>query len=130
MFSGKISSFSKKSELKIGESATFSACVNSSNNHGASSVHENASQHLKIVEKITTLNGKVSTNIQGHSNGASLENHHKNKTILAATMSLIIFYEGFKHYLGIPNNLLGCICFQEMSFLMILLVFITYSLSL
>ncbi|KAL2493009.1 Two-component response regulator-like APRR1 [Abeliophyllum distichum] len=75
---GTISSFPKKGELKIGESSAFFTYVKSSipksNNQGASSVRENSPQHLKIVEKLT-LNGQVSTNIQGHNNRASPENH-------------------------------------------------------
>ncbi|CAA2970690.1 two-component response regulator-like APRR1 [Olea europaea subsp. europaea] len=76
---GKISPFQKKSELKIGESSAFFTYIKSSmprsNNQGDASVRENVPQNLRIKEKLTTMNGQVGADIQGHDNRDSVENH-------------------------------------------------------
>ncbi|PIN27009.1 hypothetical protein CDL12_00227 [Handroanthus impetiginosus] len=73
----QISSFPKKSELKIGESSAFftyvKSSVSKSNNQGSSSFHENTLQHLSIVEN--PLPSEVGSNAQGQDSTGTLENH-------------------------------------------------------
>ncbi|KAL2539471.1 Two-component response regulator-like APRR1 [Abeliophyllum distichum] len=74
---GKISSFPKKSELKIGESSAFFTYIKSSmpksNNQGDAFVREMVPQNLRIKEKLTTMNGQVGADSQRHDNRDSLE---------------------------------------------------------
>ncbi|PIN23833.1 hypothetical protein CDL12_03435 [Handroanthus impetiginosus] len=72
----QISSFPKKSELKIAESSAFfiyvKSSVSKSNNQGSSSFHENTLQHLSIVEN--PLPSEVGSNVQGQDSTGTLEN--------------------------------------------------------
>ncbi|KAH6824382.1 hypothetical protein C2S53_018822 [Perilla frutescens var. hirtella] len=73
---GQILPFSKKSELKIGESSAFFTYVKSSTSksiiQGSSSVPENTPQLVNFVEN-HILNGDVGSNIQGEKTQETLE---------------------------------------------------------
>ncbi|KAL0364704.1 UNVERIFIED_CONTAM: Two-component response regulator-like APRR1 [Sesamum angustifolium] len=75
---GQISSFPKKSQLKIGESSAFFTYVKSStsqsNDQGYSPVHENTPLHVRMMENPIS-SGQVGPNIQGEDSRKTLENH-------------------------------------------------------
>ncbi|XP_011087265.1 two-component response regulator-like APRR1 [Sesamum indicum] len=77
-WTGQISSFPKKSQLKIGESSAFFTYVKSStsqsNDQGCSPVHENTPLHVRMMEN-PILSGQVGPNIQGEDSRNTLENH-------------------------------------------------------
>ncbi|KAK4362253.1 hypothetical protein RND71_017494 [Anisodus tanguticus] len=76
---GQISSFPKKSELKIGESSAFFTYVKSgmprSNDQGTNSIHENASHQSRMEEKANAALGHLEIETQMQVNGDAVENH-------------------------------------------------------
>ncbi|KAL0421927.1 UNVERIFIED_CONTAM: Two-component response regulator-like APRR1 [Sesamum latifolium] len=77
-WTGQISSFPKKSQLKIGESSAFFTYVKSStsqsNDQGCSPVHENTPLHVRMMEN-PIPSGQVGPNIQGEDSRKTLEIH-------------------------------------------------------
>ncbi|KAM3269128.1 two-component response regulator-like APRR1 isoform X1 [Capsicum chacoense] len=76
---GQISSFPKKSELKIGESSAFFTYVKSgmpkSNDQGTNSTHENVAHQSRMEEKTNAAVGHLEVEIQMQVNGDAVENH-------------------------------------------------------
>ncbi|KAM7475650.1 hypothetical protein LguiB_022893 [Lonicera macranthoides] len=78
---GQISSFPKKSELKIGESSAFFTYVKSSmlkiDTEGVIPVNVNTRQHLRIEKKLSLRGGQENINTQGNASKEVQENHEK-----------------------------------------------------
>ncbi|CAN4088435.1 unnamed protein product [Withania somnifera] len=76
---GQISSFPKKSELKIGESSAFFTYVKSGmprgNDQGTNSTHENVAHQSRMEEKTNAAIGHLEIETQVQVNGDAVENH-------------------------------------------------------
>ncbi|XP_060205051.1 two-component response regulator-like APRR1 [Lycium barbarum] len=76
---GQISSFPKKSELKIGESSAFFTYVKSgmpkSNDQGTNSTHENVAHQPRMEEKTNAAIEHLEIENQMQVNGDAVENH-------------------------------------------------------